>query len=116
MEMTWWAWLWFLVSTVCVVLLAVAAGIAFARFRRWSLACLFVAAVLKFLIDTLGLAYVLASLLDSGWISYYLNIAPWPIAVAGAVGELFRLTGMSSQGTFSSELSSEPPSPGGSMS
>ncbi len=41
MQLTWWGWLQFLVSFGCIVILVVAAGLAFRRLRRWSLAFLF---------------------------------------------------------------------------
>ena len=101
MQLMWWDWLRFAVTLVCLVILTVAAGMAFARFRRWNLACLFIAIALSLLTDVIGLTHFMWSWLPIEQIYYYLYLAPWPIAIAGAVGELLRLTRASPQNTAS---------------
>ena len=96
MQLMWWDWLRYAVTLICLILLTVAAGMAYARFRRWSLGCLFIAVALLLLTDVFGLTHFMWSWLPIDQIYYYLYMAPWPIAIAGGVGEVLQLTRTSS--------------------
>ena len=85
-------WLRFLTHISSLVILAVAAGLAFRKLKRWSLACLLISLLLKVFSELLEFSPILRS--DAGMLLYSgLHKLVWLVAIAGGVGEVLRLTG-----------------------
>ena len=95
MEHTVWHWVCLVIPNVCLGVLTIAAGLAFTKLKRWSLACLFVSALLMLNLNL----YVVATLLAQSYsrngfflLFWILGIARcadliWVPAVVGGVGE-----------------------------
>lgn len=95
MEVTSWDLLRMSVSSACLVLMGIAAGLAFRRFRRWSLGSLCLAALLMLGSDTVGLTASILQLESTVWlfrVMIWPYHAAWLLAGVGGIGEVLCLT------------------------
>ena len=92
MEVTLWDLLRACVSSLCLVLMAIAAGLAFRRYRRWSLVVLFLATLLMLIDVVVGTVAFSLGLYPGDWLAVHINKLVWVFAIVGGAGEVLRLT------------------------
>lgn len=95
MEVTLWDFLRASVSNACLVLMAIAAGLAFGRYRRWGLASLCLAALLMLGSNIVDLTASTLQLEPTVWLLEVV-LCPyklaWLLAGAGGIGEVLYLS------------------------